>query len=384
MGQRETRTAGRRCTPCNAPTWTTRPGPAARSARACGCVGWSSPVGPYAASCADSGEELRAERVVVCAGAVQTPALLQRSGLGGRFGRGLSVHPTVKVVARFGAPVTDPDDVPTYQVKEFGPWLSFGGSASRPPLVALALSEPGPGTTGCSTRRRTTPSTTRRPGSTADRAGAGRAGLRRARRRPTGLTRRDSPAAYRPGSPPAPAARRRGRQLVPCYPRRPAGAQRDRRGRGGRRSWPARASLMTVHLTGTAAMGEDGTLSRADSYGRVRGWPTCVNDASLLPYAPGVNPQGTIMAIAHRNVDHLRLGAEMRRACCRPQDLHRLTPTGGPAGSAGRSSTRSPGRPTATGPGRPRRAVRVLVPRPRARSRGSSTCFPARSCTSAT
>jgi choline dehydrogenase-like flavoprotein len=29
-----------------------------------------------------------------------------------------------------------------------------------------------------------------------------------------------------------------------------------------------------------------------------------VNDASLLPDAPGVNPQGTIMAIAARNSDH--------------------------------------------------------------------------------
>nr|MBA2445152.1 hypothetical protein [Nocardioidaceae bacterium] len=28
-----------------------------------------------------------------------------------------------------------------------------------------------------------------------------------------------------------------------------------------------------------------------------------VNDASLLPWAPGINPQGTLMAIAHRNVD---------------------------------------------------------------------------------
>jgi choline dehydrogenase-like flavoprotein len=28
-----------------------------------------------------------------------------------------------------------------------------------------------------------------------------------------------------------------------------------------------------------------------------------VNDASLLPDAPGVNPQGTVMAIAQRNVD---------------------------------------------------------------------------------
>ena len=88
----------------------------------------------------------RVQRVVaaqffVCCGAVQTPALLQRSGLRRNIGHNLSVHPTVKAVAEFDAVVNDPADLATYQVKEFGSWLSFGGSASRQSLVALALSE---------------------------------------------------------------------------------------------------------------------------------------------------------------------------------------------------------------------------------------------------
>jgi choline dehydrogenase-like flavoprotein len=49
-------------------------------------------------------------------------------------------------------------------------------------------------------------------------------------------------------------------------------------------------------------MGEDRTRCVADSYGRVHGVTALrVNDASLLPNAPGINPQGTIMAIAARN-----------------------------------------------------------------------------------
>ena len=79
--------------------------------------------------------------VVVCAGAIQTPALLQRSGFRGLVGRGLAVHPTVKLAARFGEPVNVSDDVPVHQVKEFSPDLSFGGSASHPGLVALALAD---------------------------------------------------------------------------------------------------------------------------------------------------------------------------------------------------------------------------------------------------
>jgi choline dehydrogenase-like flavoprotein len=52
-------------------------------------------------------------------------------------------------------------------------------------------------------------------------------------------------------------------------------------------------------------MGEDRSLTGADSFGRVWGYDNLrVNDASLVPDAPGVNPQGTIMAIAARNTDH--------------------------------------------------------------------------------
>ena len=70
--------------------------------------------------------------VIVCGGAIQTPALLQRSGLRRSIGRTLAVHPTVKLAARFDDDVNVPDDVPVHQVKEFAPDLSFGGSASNP------------------------------------------------------------------------------------------------------------------------------------------------------------------------------------------------------------------------------------------------------------
>ncbi len=63
------------------------------------------------------------------------------------------------------------------------------------------------------------------------------------------------------------------------------------------------ASVMTVHLCGTVPMGEDPRMCAVDSFGRVPGVANLrVNDASLLPSAPGINPQGTVMAVAHRNV----------------------------------------------------------------------------------
>jgi len=63
-----------------------------------------------------------------------------------------------------------------------------------------------------------------------------------------------------------------------------------------------KASVMTVHLCSTIPMGGDLTRCGADSFGRVHGTDNVwVNDASLLPTAPGVNPQGTVMAFAIRN-----------------------------------------------------------------------------------
>jgi choline dehydrogenase-like flavoprotein len=71
-----------------------------------------------------------------------------------------------------------------------------------------------------------------------------------------------------------------------------------------------RTNLMTVHLTSTVRMGEDSTLAAADSFGRVHGTRNLrVNDASLLPDAPGVNPQAAIMTIALRNAEHFLSGA---------------------------------------------------------------------------
>ena len=46
-----------------------------------------------------------------------------------------------------------------------------------------------------------------------------------------------------------------------------------------------------------------------DSFGRVHGYDNLrVNDSSLLPEAPGLNPQGTIMVIASRNSEAFLAG----------------------------------------------------------------------------
>ena len=62
-------------------------------------------------------------------------------------------------------------------------------------------------------------------------------------------------------------------------------------------------SLTTVHAFSACPMGERDDRCAVNSFGLVHGTENLyVNDASMLPDSPGVNPQGTIMAFARRNV----------------------------------------------------------------------------------
>jgi choline dehydrogenase-like flavoprotein len=246
------------------------------------------------------------EHVVVCAGAIQTPALLQRSGHRGLVGRGLAVHPTVKLAARFDEAVNVGDDVPVHQVKEFSPDLSFGGSASQPGLVALALTDHWPVMRDAITSWR-------------DMAVYYAAISSEGRGRVTALPgMRDPLVTYRL------TGRDRAllgqglarltlvmlaagaREVYPSF--RDAPIVRSRRDLADVTSSfsATAASVMTVHLCSTVPMGEDRSRAAADSFGRLHGADNVfVNDASLLPDAPGVNPQASVMAIAMRNARRL-------------------------------------------------------------------------------
>ena len=58
-----------------------------------------------------------------------------------------------------------------------------------------------------------------------------------------------------------------------------------------------------MHTFSSCQIGERPDRCAADSYGRVRGFANLyLNGASMLPDSPGVNPQGTVMAFARRNV----------------------------------------------------------------------------------
>ena len=248
--------------------------------------------------------EIRAEHVFVCGGAIQTPALLHRSGIRAHIGRGLKFHPTVKVAARFDHEL-DHADVPMHRVTEFGPHLTIGGSASRRGHVALALADTASGEAAAALDdwRRVVVyyAAIRSEGSGRVRAIPGlssplvtyqmtEADMSRLAR---GLVHLGE-ALLEAGA----------RELYPSIAGGPI--VRSRADLVG--WWDAlsrsRGNLMTVHLTSTVRMSSDPSRAGADSFGGVWGYRNLrVNDASLLPDAPGVNPQAAVMTIATRNAD---------------------------------------------------------------------------------
>lgn len=242
------------------------------------------------------------EHVIVCAGAIQTPALLQRSGFRGLVGRALSVHPTVKLAARFDEAINVVDDVPVHQVKEFSPDLSFGGSASHPGLVALALTD-----SWAAMREAVTswPEIAVYYAAITSQ-GRGRVVAIPGMRDPLvtyRLTRRDRDLLGQGLARLALVMLEAGaRDVYPSFKNAPIVSSRADLANLTSGFSAAAASVMTVHLCSTVPMGSDSSRAAADSHGRVFGADNVyVNDASLLPDAPGVNPQASVMAVALRN-----------------------------------------------------------------------------------
>ena len=249
---------------------------------------------------------IEADHVFVCAGAVGTPALLQRSGIVRNIGRGLKLHPTIKLGARFPDPIDGRSTVPMHQVKEFAPELTLGGSASRRGYVALALADVWDD--GGKARMSDWEDIAVYYASIRS-EGAGRviavpglaAPVVTYRLTEADLSRLARGAIHLGELLFAAGAR----ELYPSIARSgPIGTPADLP-----RLWDevvrSHVGLMTIHLFSSVRMGEDRRKTGTDSYGRVWGVENLrVNDASLLPDAPGVNPQGSIMAFAARNCDH--------------------------------------------------------------------------------
>jgi choline dehydrogenase-like flavoprotein len=248
---------------------------------------------------------LEAEHVFVCAGPTGTPALLRRSGIKYHVGDTLRVHPMLKVAAQFKEPLDAQASVlPLLQVKEFWPELSIGGSFYSSGHLALLLSDNWPETSWAMSDARNigvwyvavkgNGKGSVRPSVMGDGAPIIRYEVSNEdlRHLSNGLARLASLLLAAGAQQVFPSVHGLAsirskldaiRWLDELLPR-------------------SAVSLTTVHAFSSCPIGERRERCAADSFGRVYGYEGLyINDASMLPDSPGVNPQGTVMALARRN-----------------------------------------------------------------------------------
>jgi choline dehydrogenase-like flavoprotein len=251
--------------------------------------------------------DIEASQIFLCAGTTQTPAILQRSGIRRNIGRSFQVHPTIRVIATFPEPVNaHQHDLPLVAITEFMPALRMGGSVFTLSSFALALAEDWP------SRGKFLPH-------------YAHCAIYYLMIRPDGVGRvRSVPGLAEPILTYTLTERdwrrlRDGLNML-AYALLASGATRVIPSVRGHPGWVSadevepdlryglpqdRVALMTIHLFGSCPMGHDPDLFPVDPWGRLAGFEgVVVADGSMLPGAPGVNPQATIMAMAYRATDH--------------------------------------------------------------------------------
>jgi len=255
------------------------------------------------ALCGGERLRIRFEHVVLAGGAVQTPVLLRRSGIRRRVGDSLRLHPMIRIAARFDERVNDPAfGVPVQQVEQFKPQLTLGCSHSSQPHIALWLGRQVPDRAQIMAEWDKVAVfyvAVQGEGRGVVRAlpGLGEAFVRYE------LSDRDlallgeglehlGQLLFTAGA----------RQLFSPVEGEPPLDHPDQLDRLGALPQGNRVAVSTIHLFSSLPMGEDLDRCAVDSFGRMHGHDNIsVHDASILPTSPGVNPQGTIMAIVRRN-----------------------------------------------------------------------------------
>lgn len=248
---------------------------------------------------------VRAPLVIVAAGALHTPPLLARNGIGGGargpLGRNLSIHPATAARARFDEEIVQWDGVPqSFYVDELaGEGIMLEGIAGPPDYLAMSMPRTGPAHRELMLDARRLAQF----GVMVSDTGRGRV---------HGLLGR--PLVRYDLHPDDAAAFRRGlellariwfaagaREVVVPVAGVPALTGGDTRPLRDARVRPSDLTLMGFHPLGTARAGADPGRSVVDADLRVhgiRGLHVC--DGSVVPSSLGVNPQITIMALSIR------------------------------------------------------------------------------------
>jgi choline dehydrogenase-like flavoprotein len=259
--------------------------------------------------------EIKTDTVFLACGAIQTPALLRRSGFNHLVGDTLHFHPMIKVVARFSEELNKPGMLdPVHQVKEFDPHFNLGCSVSSLPILALAMVDH-PKYLKDVIRE------AKYMGLYYAQTTGGQGTVRSltkfhdpiVRIRLTELELRSLSEALRRlceclFSAGAVA-------IYPCIPGYPVLNSEADLGCLPEILPANRVNISTLHLFSSCRMGEDRLQCCTDSFGKLYGTDHIyIADSSLLCGPTIVNPQGTVMALAHRNVVEFLQCSRRRRS----------------------------------------------------------------------
>jgi choline dehydrogenase-like flavoprotein len=247
------------------------------------------------------------KHVFLAAGAVHTPSLLLRSGIKKNIGRSLRLHPTLKVLANFTQLIDAKKHILSpYAVTEFMPDIRLGSSVFKPGFFGMALAEDWQNRSHLQSR-------------------IDNCAIYYAMIRAQGIGRvysipglRDPLVTFRLTKHDWILLKEGLLSLTKLL--FAAGALEIHPSLSGHPGWCGStfnlsdpyleniykyANLFTIHLFSSCPMGENIERCATNSYGKVHNFDNIyIADASLIPEAPGVNPQATVMAITDRNIEH--------------------------------------------------------------------------------
>ena len=247
-----------------------------------------------------------AKHIFICAGAISTPFLLRASGIKKNIGNTLQMHPTIKVVAEFKETINSHNmGVPVHQVKEFSPEISFGCSISSKSYLALAMLD---------NEKYMYKVENQWEKMAIYYAMIKPSGFGSVRKLPLfddpfvrfNLNNNDlmllSDALKKMC---AILFEANATSIFPSIKNYGAIKKVSDLNLIPQILPISKTNLMTIHLFSSCPMGENRRVCSVNSFGKVFEYDNLfVNDGSLLPSAPGVNPQGPILAIARRNIHH--------------------------------------------------------------------------------
>ena len=248
-----------------------------------------------------------AKNILMAAGTIESPMILKRSNLKTGAGRSFQMHPTVKVVALFDEEVNQEGmGVPVHQVKEFSNKYSFGCSISSKPYLKMAMLSHRKHKDIVSKKWRKM-------------AIYYVMIIPKSKGKIVKIPIFNDPLIYYRLAREDKKNLSEGLQLLckllfkanavklfPCIENiNPINNVREIK-HIPKVLNTVNSNLMTIHLFSSCPIGENRKKCVANSYGKVFGFSNLfIADGSMIPTAPGVNPQGTIMAFAHSNIDEI-------------------------------------------------------------------------------